>query len=100
MLGEVETELERTGHGHAVEVLLEVAQHFGVVGARGEDVDEPEQLGLELRVGHRPGQHPLAPPSEMEDPRLVVTSAVGRQLPRNRGDLRLELQLRCVHRPE
>ena len=75
--GEPERDAERTGHVDALEVLLEVSPHVGVVVASGEDVDEAEELGLEARMRHGPEEQLLAPPAEVVDTRLLGAGGVG-----------------------
>ena len=90
VLGDVEPEVERAGDGHTtVEVLAQVPEDVGVVAAGREDVDEPEQLRLEARMGHRPVEHPLAPPPEVEEVRALGCPG-GRDLSRQLLDLVLE----------
>ena len=74
LFGDVEPQLHRPRHGHAVEVLGHVTEHVGGVTALGEHIDEPEQLRLEFGVGEGPLEHLLAPPTQMEraDPPAVA----------------------------
>src|SRR5439155_11227028 len=77
VVGNLETEVERAGDVGGGEVLVEVAQHVGVAGGGREDVDEPEQLGLERRVRHRPLEHALAPPRALHDVGPLSRAEVG-----------------------
>ena len=94
LFGDVEAQLHRPRHGHAVEVLGQVTEHVGGVTALGEHVDEPEQLRLELGVGEGPLEHLLAPPTQMErsDPPAVARRG---EAARDGVDLPLEC---VVHR--
>ncbi len=67
MLGRLHPEVERGGDVDPFEVLVEVPHDVLVVAARGEDVDEPEELRLEGRVVHRPVEQTVRPPSEVVD---------------------------------
>ena len=89
MLGDLEPETERARDGHTSEVLAQVPEDVRVVAAGGEDVDEPEELRLEARMGHRPVEHALAPPAEVEEVRALGCTG-GRDLARERLDLVLE----------
>ena len=77
VLREVDAQVEGAWHRDALEVLVDVAQHVGIVRARREHVDEPEQLGLEVGVGERPVEHALAPPAEAEHVRVLATAGLG-----------------------
>ena len=59
-------------HRNTLEVLVEMPQHVVVVATGGQNVDEAEQLRLEVGVRHRPAEHLLAPPSEVETRRTVA----------------------------
>ncbi len=77
VLRDVDAEVERARDRHTLEVLVEVADHLVVVAARRQDVDEPEQLRLELRVRHRPVEHALAPPPEVEGAGAFAPTSLG-----------------------
>ena len=94
VFGDIETQLDRTRHWYAVEVLGHVTEHVGGVPEAGEHVDEPEQLRLEFGVGERPLQHLLAPPALMERADLLPFPGI-RETARDRRDLGLE----CVRHP-
>ena len=85
VLGQVEPEVEGLGDVGALEVLLQVAQHVGVAGGRREDVDEPEQLGLERRVRHGPLEHPLGPPRRLDQPGALLSGQLGQLASDRRG---------------
>ena len=54
-----------------------MAEHVGVSGEGREDVDEPEELGLERWVAHGPGEHPLAPPRQVKDAGPLAGAELG-----------------------
>src|SRR5205823_1913963 len=69
--------VERTRYVDIGEVLVEMTHHLVVVATGRENVDEPEELRLEVAVGHGPLEHPLAPPGRVEDPGPFAVASVG-----------------------
>ena len=96
VVGHVEPEVEDPGDGGPLEVLVEVTHDVGVAGGGREDVDEPEELGLERRVRHRPLEHALGPPRRLDHARLVVAGELGQLV----GDGRGRAVERRRHSPE
>ena len=77
LLREVDAESHEAGSVCSLEVLVDVAEDVGGAGRGREDVDEAEQLRLEVRVGHRPREHALAPPAHVEDAALLSRPELG-----------------------
>ena len=67
VLSGFETEIECGRQVDVVEVLLEMAHHVRVVGARREHVDESEELRPEIGMTHRPVEETVRPPRHAID---------------------------------
>ena len=63
----------------------------------GQGIDEPEELRLEGRAGHRPVHHPVAPPRHAEDLGALAVAELGDAAGE---DLRVALDPGRIHGPD